>query len=543
MAVFERPIAMNAPDRPSLFRRHRWKFAGLAVVAIVAGAFAWQKYAAPGRKVEFRTAQVAKGPISASVSASGTLNPVTSVLVGSQVSGQLKEVLADYNAEVRKGQLIARIDPETFEYRVRQSQADVDAARAQVLTAQANVAAARAAVSRAEVNLAEARRDRDRKQMLVERNFISAADLEKARAVHDSAQEDLRSVQAQVDVALAQANSAGANVKQREAQLAQARVDLERTAIRAPVDGIVIKRSVDAGQTVAASLQAPELFVIAQSLSDMQVDTSVDEAEIGKVRPGLRATFTVDAFPGRSFSGEVRQVRKAAQTVQNVVTYTVVVSAQNPDLALVPGMTANVRIVTDTRDAVLRVPNAALRFRPPDFQEPEAGQAATAPAQASAPPPQSAGDQGAQIRERLGRDLALDDTQKQQLEAIFAGMRDKFAAARSAPETERAKLRDRNRAELRDKINEILTREQRARYAAIIAEQSGRQSARGRVFVLDAQGRPAPIEVRTGLNDGSFTEVSAEGLKEGEKVLIGTVSPTGQSAARPATASGPRLPF
>lgn len=542
MTVFERPNAMHAPDRPSLFRRHRWTLAGLAVVAIVAGAFAWQKYADPGRKVEFRTALVARGPITASVSASGTLNPVTSVLVGSQVSGQLKEVLADYNAEVRKGQLIARIDPETFEYRVRQSQADVDAARAQVLTAQANVAAARAAVSRAEVNLAEARRDRDRKQMLVERNFISAADLEKARAVHDSAQEDLRSVRAQVEVALAQANSAAANVKQREAQLAQARVDLERTAIRAPVDGIVIKRSVDAGQTVAASLQAPELFVIAQSLSDMQVDTSVDEAEIGKVRPGLRATFTVDAFPGRSFSGEVRQVRKAAQTVQNVVTYTVVVSAQNPDLALVPGMTANVRIVTDTRDAVLRVPNAALRFRPPNFQEPQATDAA--PSQpASAPPAASAGDQGAQIRERLGRDLALDDTQKQQLEAIFAGMRDKFIAARSAPEAERAKLRDRNRAELRDKINEILTQAQRVRYAAIIAEQSGRQSARGRVFTLDAQGRPTPIEVRTGLNDGSFTEVSAEGLKEGEKVLIGTVSPTGQSAARPATASGPRLPF
>ncbi|MEN9316785.1 MAG: hypothetical protein RIS35_3178 [Pseudomonadota bacterium] len=536
---------MNAADRPSLFRRHRWKFAGLAIVAAVAGGLAWQQHTGRKSNVEFRSALVARGPITASVSASGTLNPVTSVLVGSQVSGQLKEVLADFNAEVRKGQLIARIDPETFEYRVRQSQADVDAARAQVLTAQANVAAARAAVSRAEVNLAEARRDRDRKQMLVERNFISAADLEKARAVHDSAQEDLRSVRAQVEVALAQANSAAANVKQREAQLAQARVDLERTAIRAPVDGVVIKRSVDAGQTVAASLQAPELFIIAQSLRDMQVDTSVDEAEIGKVKPGLRATFTVDAFPGRSFSGEVRQVRKAAQTVQNVVTYTVVVSAQNPDLALVPGMTANVRIVTDTRDAVLRVPNAALRFRPPNFQEPqaEAAQAATAPAQAAAPPPQAAGDQGAQIRERLGRDLALDDTQKQQLEAIFAGMRDKFIAARSAPESERAKLRDRNRAELRDKINEILTQEQRVRYAAIVAEQSGRQSGRGRVFVLDAQGMPAPVQVRTGLNDGSFTEVSAEGLKEGDKVLIGTVAPTGQAATRPASPSGPRLPF
>ena len=531
---------MQATPSPSLLRRFRWPIAGLAVAAAVGGWFAWQQYQGRPGAVEYRTAKAVQGPITASVSASGTLNPVTSVLVGSQVSGQLKEVLADYNAEVRKGQLIARIDPETFEYRVRQSQADVDSARAQVLTAQANVAAARAAVSRAEVNLAEARRDRDRKQMLVERNFISAADLEKARAVHDAAQEDLRSARAQVDVASAQANSAQANVKQREAQLAQARVDLERTAIRAPVDGIVIKRSVDAGQTVAASLQAPELFVIAQSLRDMQVDTSVDEAEIGRVRPGLKASFTVDAFPGRSFSGEVRQVRKAAQTVQNVVTYTVVVSANNPELALIPGMTANVRIVTDTRESALKVPNAALRFRPPNFQEPQPTEGSGAQPQQPAQP--ASGDQGAQIRERLGRDLALSDSQKQQLEAIFAGMRDKFVAARSAPEGERARLRERNRAELREKITEILTPEQRTKYAAIVAEQGGRSSGRGRVFVLDAKGLPQPVEVRTGLTDGSFTEVVTDRLKDGDAVLIGTVAAQG-APTRPATSSGPRLPF
>lgn len=535
---------MQPTNPPSLLRRFRWLLVLLLVAAIAAGGwFGWRQYDSRPGAVEFRTARAVQGPITASVSASGTLNPVTSVLVGSQVSGQLKEVLADYNAEVRKGQLIARIDPETFEYRVRQSQADVDAARAQVLTAQANVAAARAAVSRAEVNLAEARRDRDRKQMLVERNFISAADLEKARAVHDAAQEDLRSARAQVDVAAAQANSATANVKQREAQLAQARIDLERTAIRAPVDGIVIKRSVDAGQTVAASLQAPELFVIAQSLRDMQVDTSVDEAEIGRIKPGLRATFTVDAFPGRSFSGEVRQVRKAAQTVQNVVTYTVVVSANNPDLALIPGMTANVKLVTDTRDSALKVPNAALRFRPPNFQEPQAteGSGAAAQAQAPAQGASAGGDQGAQIRERLGRELALTDAQKQQLEAIFAGMRDKFIAARSAPEAERPRMRERNRIELREKITEMLTPEQRTKYAALIAEQGGRASGRGRVFVRDANGAPQPIEVRTGLTDGSFTEVLTDRLKDGDEVLIGTVSQ--QAGAQRTGSPGPRLPF
>ena len=534
---------MSPTPRPSFSYRFRWLIAGL-VLAIPGGAwFAWRQSESRTQAVEFRTAKAVQGPITASVSASGTLNPVTSVLVGSQVSGQLKEVLADYNAEVRKGQLIARIDPETFEYRVRQAQADVDATRAQVLTAQANVAAARAAVSRAEVNLAEARRDRDRKQMLVERNFISAAELDKARAMHDAAQEDLRSASAQVDVAAAQVNSAQATVKQREAQLAQARVDLERTAIRAPVDGIVIKRSVDAGQTVAASLQSPELFVIAQSLRDMQVDTSVDEAEIGRIRTGQRSSFTVDAFPGRSFSGEVRQVRKAAQNVQNVITYTVVVSADNPDLALIPGMTANVRIVTATRESALKVPNAALRFRPPNFQEPQAASGASAgqPA-AQAAPAGGASDQGAQIRDRLGRELALNDAQKQQLEAIFAGMRDKFMAVRSAPEAERARLRERNRAELREKINEMLTPEQRTKYAALVAEQSGRQSGRGRVFVLDDRGQPQAVEVRTGLTDGSFTEIVTDKLKDGDMVVIGTASAQG-APARPAAASGPRLPF
>jgi HlyD family secretion protein len=361
--------AMTTPTR----RSWRWLIVLLVLAALMAGGYTWYRQTRQGDAPQWRTAKVSRGGITASVSATGTLNAEVSVPVGSQVSGQVKEVLADFNSEVKRGQLIARIDPETFEYRVRQSQADLDAARAQVLTAQANISAASAAVSRIRVNLAEARRDLERKQLLVERNFISGAELEKARAVLDAATEEIKSSQAQVEVAQAQARSAQAVVAQREAQLLQARADLERTAIRAPVDGIVIKRSIDAGQTVAASLQAPELFVIARNLRDMQVDTSIDEAEIGKIRLGQRATFTVDSYPGRSFSGEVKQVRKAALTVQNVVTYTVVVATANPDLALIPGMTANVRLVTDARDGVLRVPNAALRFRPPDWQEPAPG--------------------------------------------------------------------------------------------------------------------------------------------------------------------------
>jgi len=232
------------------------------------------------------------------------------------------------------------------------------------------------------------------------------------------------------------------------------------------------------------------------------------------------------------------------------------VSARNPDLALIPGMTANVRIVTDTRESVLKVPNAALRFRPPDFQEPPPGQA---PGQVLGPTPggalaraaaamlpaahaQQPGAGAAQLRERLERELSLTDTQKQQLDAILAGMRPKFAEARNAPEAERARIAERNRAELRERITEILTPQQRTRYAEITAQSGGRPQARGRVFVLDADGRPRPVTVSTGITDGSFTEVADGGLAEGDRVIIGVTGPAA-NAARPASAPGPRLPF
>jgi HlyD family secretion protein len=339
-----------------------WILAALIVIASIAGYFYWSKQRSDP---QYRTAKIEKGSLTASVAASGTLSPVVSVQVGSQVSGQLKEVLVDFNSLVKKGELIARIDPETFEYRVRQAQADVDAAQAQVLTQQAIIAAQRAGLSQAEVNWQDARRDVERKEQLRDKNFISGAEVDKARSIANALAEQVKAAQAQVEVAKATALNVAAAVKQREAMLAQSRVDLARTEIRAPVNGIVIKRSVDKGQTVAASLQAPELFIIAENLKDMRVDTSIDESEIGKIKLGQKATFTVDAFPGKQFEGKVQQIRKAALTVSNVVTYMVEVNATNPDLLLLPGMTANVRIVTDIRENVLKVSNSALRFRPP----------------------------------------------------------------------------------------------------------------------------------------------------------------------------------
>lgn len=331
---------------------------GLAL-AVAAAYGGYRFLSGNGSQPQYKLAKVESGPITAVVASTGTLNPVVSVQVGSQISGQIKELFADFNSPVKAGQLIARIDPETYQLRVRQAEADLEATRAAV-------AVQRAEVARATANLMDAQRDLERKTLLVEKKFISASERDKAQTTHDAAK-------AAAQVAEAQVRNSEATVRQRESQLAQARVDLERTAIRSPVDGVVVKRSVDTGQTVAASLQAPELFIIARNLNDMQVEASIDEADVGRIAVGQKASFTVDAFPGRRFEGDVMQVRKAAKVESNVVTYTVVVSAANPDQSLLPGMTANVRIVTARKEGALKVPNAALRFRPADAGDDKAG--------------------------------------------------------------------------------------------------------------------------------------------------------------------------
>ena len=494
-------------------------WAGVAVVllALAAGA-AWWIGRPADASGSFRTATLERGSLQAAVSASGTVAPVTQVQISSQVSGQIRELFADFNTAVKQGQLIARLDPETFEYRVRQASADVEAARASVLTAQANVQQALAQASRAQVDLAEAQRDFERKQGLVAQNFISPAELDTVRAKVATLAEAAKAASAMVQVARAQAQNAEAVVKQRQAQHEQARVDLERTQIRSPVDGVVIKRSVEVGQTVAASLQAPELFVIARDLEDMQVEAAIDEADIARVRPGQKAGFTIDAFPGRNFDGTVKQVRKAALSTQNVVTYTVVVAFANPGTSVLPGMTANVRVVTDTRADVLKVPNAALRVRLPGVEA--AGAPAAAPAQAA-----SAGAFAA-LRERLVGELQVTGEQLERIDALMATQRPRFAELRNLPEESRAAARERIVADLRERIGEQLTPEQRTRYQAMQAELSGRQASRGRVHVLDADGRPRAFNVRLGVSDGAMTELLAPlppELREGATVITAAI--------------------
>ena len=505
---------------------------GSAIVVAALGL--WKTLGSSAPPQEFRVAKIERGNMTSVVSASGTLNAVTTVLVGSQISGQVKELLVDFNSTVKKGQLLARIDPETYEIRVRQAEADLEAARTALLQKQSDAAAQRSQALRATITHDDAKRDLERKQSLVEKGFISGAEVEKARFGELGAREAIRTVDAQVKSSDAQSANAAAVVKQREAALAAAKNDLAKTRIVAPVDGIVISRQVDAGQTVAASLNTPTLFTIAQDLKLMQVEVAVDESDIGKIRGDQRVTFSVDAFAGRTFEGRVRQIRKAAQTVQNVVTYTVVVETSNPSLLLVPGMTANVRITADSRENVLRVPNAALRWRPPG----------TSAARDDAPATGSVGSAGeAQARrERLVENVKLDASQQARLDEIFVEVRGKMAELRDVPEADRRIRGERIRAESRQKINSMLSADQQKAYADIVAAETGRAvTGSGRVFVVAADGKPKEIRLRLGLSDGNATEIVGGDVVEGTEVVVGSF---GSPSPRPGAGGGPpRLPF
>jgi HlyD family secretion protein len=460
-------------------RRLLWIVAIVLAAGLITGGYLYTQ--GIGARPAFRTASVTRGPLTAAVSATGTLNAVITVLVGSQVSGQVKELHADFNSLVKKDQVIARIDPEIFEAKVHQVNAQVEAARASVLNQQAAVektradlensraalAAARAQTAKSQVAVVDSNRTLGRNRDLRQRGLIAQVDEDTAQAVYDSAvaqidaskaQEQaqvsaVRAAEAQLKVSEAMLKNAMAQVAQNEAALRQAQVDLDRTFIRAPVDGVVVGRSVDVGQTVAASLSAPTLFTIAQDLRNMQVDTNVDEADVGRVKLGQAATFTVDSFPGRTFTGEVVQIRKAPLVVQNVVTYDVVVTARNPELRLLPGMTANVRIVIEQKESVLQVPNAALRFRPPGLETTE--------------------------RERPAR-----------------------PGGGSGPPGGR-----------------------------------GGGAPAGRVWIVGADGKPAAVPVQLGIGDGTFTEVARGEIKEGQQVIVGLVAP----GPPPQPGTGPRL--
>lgn len=318
-------------------KRRRLGLPLLVLLALSAGLFFgyrhfWQRPPA----VTYQTVPLARGKVTARVTASGTLSPLVTVEVGSQVSGRIAELFVDFNSPVKEGQILAKIDPQLFQAAVEQ--------------ARANHSAAQGSLAKARANETNAKKNLERMRELAARELIAEADLDIAEAQAISASADVQ--------------AARGSVEQTRASLKLAEVNLGYTTIISPVDGVVISRSVDVGQTVAASLQAPTLFEIAEDLARMQVNTSVAEADVGKLSAGMKAMFRVDAYPQEQFQGSVRQIRNAPKTEQNVVTYDAVIDVDNPDLLLKPGMTANVTFIHAEREDVLLIPNAALRFRP-----------------------------------------------------------------------------------------------------------------------------------------------------------------------------------
>jgi HlyD family secretion protein len=357
----------------------RKQAAGLVAIAIIVIALTFIGFGrdknASGKYI---TAPVERVTISRSVSANGTLEALRTVQVGSQISGQLAAIHADYNSTVKKGQLLAEIDPRTFRTQVATEQAQVASAAARLKGAEADIVNQQAGIAEAEANLEAARvaaenasLQFDRAKQLNQQGLVSKNDYDIARTNAETANAKVSQAQAALEQAKAAIRTKDAQVQQVRADISGARANLDRAAVNlemtkiySPVDGVVISRNVDVGQTVAASLQAPTLFVIANDLTQMQVKASVDEADIGKISQHAGVTFTVDAYPDEVFKGTINQIRLEPQTVQNVVTYNVMVAVANPDLKLKPGMTANLNIMVDEHPDVLTIPNAALRFKP-----------------------------------------------------------------------------------------------------------------------------------------------------------------------------------
>lgn len=488
-------------------RRVAWIGAALVVVAL-AGAAYYLRGEREGAQ-RWRTATVDTGVIRVVVSATGTLAATSTVDIGTQVSGQVAEVAVDYNDEVKAGDVLARIDPGSFQARVTQGEADL--------------AAAQAALAEAQANAKKAERDYARTSELIRRQLIARTDEDTALAARDQARARIASAQA--------------SIAQRRAAVDDARLDLERSVIRSPVDGVVLARSVEPGQTVAASFQTPVLFRVAEDLKQMEIALSVDEADIGQVRDGQGVRFTVDALPDREFRGEITQVRLAPTNVNNVITFPVIATVANADLALLPGMTVNAEVEIARRDDVLRIPNAALRFRPAEG-------VAGGPGGANA-----RGARGAMFERlpALAKDLGLDPAQRDRFDATIARMKEAYAKRQAQAQGQQPNVfgggrggggggerngagggGDANRgAQLQrafaDFRQSLRPEQQQAFDAALQSMTSARST---QVYVVDARGALQPVSVQLGAADANYTEVTGGGLQDGAAVVVGVDRPT-----------------
>jgi len=512
------PIRNQPPPR----RSHRIAWGVLALALLVAVAWWWH-----ARSVadvgSYRTAVVDRGAIAVTISATGNLSAITTVDIGSQVSGIVQSVLADYNDHVTKGQVIARIDPGAFNARLQQAAGAVAAARAQLAQAQASAVNTEA--------------DFARKSDLGRRQLIAHSDVDAARALRDQG--------------LGAVAAAKSQIASQQAAMDSAKLDLEHSVIRSPVDGVVLTRAVEPGQTVAASLQTPTLFQIAEDLKQMQIVLAVDESDIGQVRVGQDVRFNVDAFPDRDFGGVVKQVRLGATNTQNVISYPVVVTVNNDDLTLLPGMTVNAEIQVSRHDDVLRVPNAALRFHPADATT--AGGAA-----AGAPAGRTGGGMLTDALPQIAAQLQLDATQQAAFDKAMAAMAEQArvqrakrdAASAQAPsgpslfggrpqgsasgqggQTGNAQPGARGGGQYAKRMLARIAQQFADFHATLRPDQQQAWDAalqglaaekRATLYKL-VNGKAQAVSVRIGASDGSFTEVSG-GVAEGDTVIIGAAT-------------------
>jgi HlyD family secretion protein len=438
-------------------------------VAAIAAVLAFRSH---DHDVKYAAVPVDRGDIQDVVGATGTAQAVQTVQVGSQVSGTIQSLNADFNTVVKKGEVIARLDPSSFQARVGQMQAALMAARANV--------------ERSKSSMADAKQKLDRAKQLAAQQLLPQSDFDTAQATYDQEVSQLKANQAAV-------NQAQANVN-------QAQVDLAHTVIAAPIAGVVIARSVDVGQTVAASFQAPVLFVIANDLKHMEINASVDEADIGRVQTGQDVTFRVDAYPDRVFHGTVTQVRLQPTTVQNVVTYNTIIGVDNADGKLMPGMTATVSVIVRRSENALRIPAAALRFRPEGFEPAGRGRSGGSPGApgGGAGAPRAAAGPGAGVPGGVSGTAPGGGRSGGGRTGGWSGRRSDSGGAGAG---------------------------------AGGADAEGVRSAL--VFVLNDKGQPEPVRVKTGVSDGQYVEVK-DGLAEGARVVVGV---EGDGSARPA---GPR---
>ena len=514
-------------------RRSRTKTVLTLALVLVAGAaltfWALGRDQATGSSL--LKGRVERGSIRITVTATGTLEAVRTVQVGSQISGQIAKLHADYNSAVKQGQLLAEIDPRTFESQVLTEQAQLASANARLQSAQAdllnqeaNLVQVEASVKVAEVAYENAKLLHDRSQQLLKKGLVSENDDDVARTNAESAAARLDQARATVKQAQAQIRSRQAALEQvrsdivgANAQLERAEINLELTKIYSPVDGVVISRSVDIGQTVAASLSAPILFLIANDLAQMQVKASIDEADIGKITPDAQVSFTVDAYPTDYFTGTISEVRLEPQTVQNVVTYSTIIAVQNPQLKLKPGMTANLTVTIEEHNDVLTVPNAALRFTPSGLTTEQIN------AMLPAPPAPAGTPAGAASPSAEGTPAAPEGTGNAAEAGRGRGGREGTASGATGQ-------RGADGA--------------RAGGARGAGGRGGRGGAQGRVqsgilWVEDAPGLFRPFRVRTGLTDGSRTEIMGPDIQEGMEIVVSDIGQTTTTTNRPTT----NLPF